>query len=912
MFLARHLAEHRLTWTQAEKQSIQLLTEVDQVRDEIALLSTKMNEADGNQKRAQEKVSTYQQVQNDLASERMRRRHLHENVEKIKRTLQVRSEPDEWLKSEIENYEDRVKSHQKHGEQLRARYKEIEDAIKRCQMRLSRKHEEIGMYEGQKAHHEQQKEGMRSLIETLSRQHNIRGYGANIDDARCEDFALKISKLLREQQERVQKQKQESEAELGDVQEALTKLSDQRTTLIAEKNACKQQMSQHELKLKSYRDQLSKMNTDEGELAIIDSKIEQLEDDLAKAKKESQAASWDTQIHDFDARIQDKASKIKLLNEELIYSTKHAGDLARLEHLQRELADSRRSLDRLCSVNKERFRTTLQHNWSPSTLNPDFQGSLRAKSDQLRDHERQRASLSRDLEQLDAEIANATTALSKGKRDQASCEKLIHESIGRSPDAYTAEVQEIQEGRDVLKLDLSNFGHLRKFYQDALDLVEDKHKCKLCTRRFKDEDEKETFVKLMNRKLEKGDISKVKEDLEKQNKLLQKAKNAAPSYERWSRWTGVERPQLEMQLKDLAAKRTTSVQQLEAEDAIVNDAEQAKAEVDMLEKPVGDVLKYHESISRITQQMEDLTKTQSSKKLSRTLDQTRDELDLVNQEMQEMRTNKENKSGDRERSRAKISSLELRLRDAKGELATVDFQVKERNEKVKQVEELNASNRVQREQSRKIDDQINQLSPQMEAAESRRDDTRSRATSKEEKLREQVSHTADSVSKLKQVSMNIRQYEEENGSTNLTKSKIEKGEIEEEIRRTDEEKMKIIKSIKQVEDELGAQEKTKASMQDNIDHRADLKELEVAESNVATLESQISEADQTHWDRESKKWRNRFTEYSAQQSNKIGQVSEKNTALEKHRKEWETEYKDAAINYKRAHIEVEVGSLPMP
>ena len=871
-----------------------------------------MNEADGNQKRAQEKVSTYQQVQNDLASEKMTRHHLHENVEKIKRTLQVRSESDEWLKSEIENYEDRVKSHQKHGEQLRARYKEIEEAINRCQLRLSRKHEEIGMYEGQKAHHEQQKEGMRSLIETLSRQHNIRGYGANIDDAQCEDFTLKISKLLRDQQERVQKQKQESEAELRDVQETLTKLNDQRTTLIAEKNACKQQMSQHELKLKSYRDQLSKMNTDEGELAIVDSKIEQLEDDLAKAKKESEAASWDTKIRDFDARIQDKASKVKLLNEELVYGTKHAGDLARLEHLQRELADSRRSLDRLCSVNKERFRTTLQHDWSPSVLNTDFQGSLRAKSDQLRDHERQRASLSRDLEQFDAEIANSTMALSKGKRDQASCEKLIHESIGRSPDAYTAEVQEIQEGRDVLKLDLSNFGHLRKFYQDALDLVEDKDKCKLCTRRFTCEDERETFVKLMKKKLEKGDISKVKEDLEKQDKLLRKAKNAAPSYERWSRWTEVERPQLETQLKDLAAKRTKAVQQLEAEDAIVNDAEQAKAEVDLLEKPVEDVLKYHESIARITQQIEDLTRTQSSKKLSRTLDQIRDELDLVNQEVQELRTTKENKSGDRERSRAKISSLELRLRDAKGELATVDFQVKERNEKVKQVEELNASNRVQREQSRKIDDQINQLSPQMEAAESRRDDTRSRASSKEEKLREQVSHTADSVSKLKQVSMNIRQYEEENGSANLTRSKREKDEIEEEIRQIGEEKMKIIKSIKQVEDELGAQEKTKASMQDNIDYRTDLKKLEVADGNVATLESQISEADQTHWDRESRKWRNRFTEYSAQQSNKIGQVSEKNTALEKHRNEWETEYKDAAINYKRAHIEVEVSFPPMP
>ena len=885
---------------------------MDQVRDEIALLSTKMNEADEKQKRAQEKVSTYQQVQNELAAERMRRGHLRENVEKIKRTLQVRSESNEWLKSEIENYEDRVKSHQKHEEKLRARYKEIEEAINRCRARLSRKHEEIGMYEGQKAHHEQQKEGMRSLIETLSRQHNIRGYGANIDDARCEDFTLKISKLLREQQERVQAQKQESEAELRDVQETLTKLSDQRTTLIAEKNACKQQMSQHELKLKAHRDQLSKMNTDEGELAIIDSKIEQLEDDLAKAKKESDAATWDTQIHDLDARIQDKASKIKLLNEELVYGTKHAGDLARLEHLQRELTDSRRSLDRLCSVNKERFRTTLQHIWSPSDLNTDFQGSLRAKSDQLRDHERQRASLSRDLEQLDAEIASSTVALSKGKRDQTACERLIEESIGRSPDAYTAEVQEIQEGRDVLKLDLSNFGHLRKFYQDALDLVEEKDKCKLCTRRFAGENEKEAFVKLMKRRLEKGDVSKLKEDLEKQERLLQKAKNAAPSYDRWSRWTKVERPQLETQLKDLATKRTKAVQQLEAEDAIVNDAEQGKAEVDMLEKPVGDVLRYHDGITRITQQIEDLTKTQSSKKLSRTLDQTRDELDSANQEAQELRTSKENISGDRERSRAKISSLELRLRDAKGELATVDFQVKERNAKVNQVEELNASNRVQREKSRKIDDQINQLSPQMEAAESRRDDTRSRASTKEDKLREHVSHTADSVSKLKQVSMNIRQYEEENGSANLTRSRSEMEEIKEEIQRTEEERMDIIKSIKLVVDELGAQEKTKTSMQDNIDFRAELKELDVAEGNVADLESQISEADQTHWDRESKKWRNRFTEYSAQQSNKIGQVSEKNTALEKHRKEWETEYKDAAINYKRAHIEVEVGFLSMP
>ena len=896
-----------LKFSQAERQSRELDRDLKALREEIAELTSKAEDAEENAKHAWDQMSNYKVVLDTLSLNRQKQAFHQANIDKLKRNLEERSESDEWLRTEIENHEQRTRSREEHQQKLKKQYASIGDTITSCREKLSRKHAEIGRYEEQKASHEEQLEDRKSMVKETSRQHSIRGYETNLNDARMHEYMAKITRLFKTQEDLVEKARRETEREIKKVQEALDRLNEQRSTLVAEKKASKQQILINDQKIKTCRSELANMDTDEGDLAILDANIEQLEKDLEKARRESRAASWEKLIQDQDARLRSFSEKTTLLKNELIESTKHATELAQMEHLQKQLADRQRNLEKLKSVHHHKIQTLLHHDWQPETLDADFQKVAKRQADELRDAEHQRASVSRDLDQIDLELSSAEKRLASGSSEFSACEKRLRDAIEGEPEGYPNELAEIQRGRDLLQSDVNNFDNLRDYYQKAILLADSKSKCKLCTRGFKSKKEEEDFVRFMKRKLEKDDeLIKSQNQLADQEEALRKAKSVGPDYETWARFKKVEMPQLEETKKELTSRRAATVQKLEDQDIVVNDLEQAKVELDSFTKPVANILRYYDDATSLTAQIQDLKEKQKDIALPHALKEIREQLDRAEDESRSVTRLKDKLSGDRESMRTKINDLELQLKDARTDLAKANYGLREKENKLRQVAELDKANETQRDRGRQTDNQLRDISPQIEAIQSQLEEVKAQGNQKEQTHRKEASKLGESVHRLEQADKRIQKYEEEGGAANLDRCQREIESLEQEVQQAENERTEVIKMINKITEDLRAQENIKRTIHDNLDYRASVNEMRTLETEIANLEGQNAEADRDHWQAEANRWQNLYNKHSTLKTSKLSEAKTKDDILVRLIKDWNTDYKEAAHNYKKAHIEVEV------
>ena len=745
------------------------------------------------------------------------------------------------------------------------------------------------------------------LVSDTSRQHNIRGYETPSSNSRTNEFLQKLMKLSKDQNAAVEKARKETESEMEKVQAILTEVGEQKSKVTAEMNSSRLQLAAHDRSIRSARSELSQMNGDEGEIAVIQTRIGQLEIELKKARDEAGAASWDKSLQHNDKYLRALGEETKLLNDDMIQVTKNAGDHAQIEHLRKEIVSRQRSLDMLKSVHQTKLQALLEHKWQPFSLYADFQKILHDSITKTKDAEHRRASITRELEQIDHELDDVHKNLTIARHERDVCEKDLLEVV-EDPREYPNELADLQAGRDVLKSDADGFVHLRGFYEQAIALAENRHKCRLCTRVFIDGQEKEQFVTAMKKKLKENDFAKTQNDLAAEEELLLKAKEAGSSYERWIRLTKIELPRLESTLKDLTSKRVATVREVEQQDQNVNEREQGQVDVESLAKAVTNITKFAEEIASLSEQLHGITSRQIGSSLPRTLEETRQQLDSVAEKSRDAVATRDKLSADKQRLTSRINTVELELVNAKANMSNANHQLEKRTAKSRQIDDLISASQFQRDTICQLDDQLQRLLSRLEGEQGHLDDIKQRGKQREMSIGGEATKLADSVYKLEQYEKSIRNYLDERGGEQLQRCQTEINAAEIEIQRVDQEQKRVIKSINRIGDELKSHKEMRRTIEDNIEFRKHLRDLDAIRTEIVDLSAQNAEADQQHWRDEADRWQHQLNKLSTQQTSKLGAAKAKDDQLASLIDDWDTDYKDAAYNYKRANIQVQVRS----
>lgn len=818
------------------------------------------------------------------------------------------TDSDEELQEMLEQYEERVQVLQDDAESQKRRYHDLSKELQQVRENLSSKERELGSYEAQKASYERNLENRRDLIKQTARRHNIRGFDLEVDDEQVQLFTERISKMARDQNAAFERARRETQQELQRVQSVLNRLNQQKSALNQRKESARSNISTNDRRVVALQSELNKIDVDEGGKAALESAVEDVELRLQSARTDFEASYWDKQVNDVDSRLRHLDDQKEKLDAELVQATKQAGDSARLDFLRRELKERQRSLQTMVGAHGDRITEVVGGTWQPSTVESEFQGSLDRSSSYLGDAERQRDGIARELEQLNFKLNTCRSDLKKKRKEMEACARRVSDATdGSAPAEYRNLVTELEASRDFSRGDADKTDAMKGYYTLALATAKEHRVCRMCERGFHAKENK-AFDRLVQ-KLEKNldDFAKTtfEKDAEEIEEQLQDAKAVAADFDAWERLKDKEIPDLEAEEERFKSRHEALTNQLEQHDRAVDERREAKYEVESLSKTVQNVAKYSAEIGNLESQISDLSAKSQDASVGRGLEQIQDDLKRNAEESRTAKGLLSKLTGDRERARGTITSLDFDLRDSKSKLSTAIYQLKEKSSVEKQIDEMKSLNSEQREAIRSIDQELQGLGPEMAEAQAKYDETARRGAEKDRQLQEESSGLNNSLHRLQMADKEISGYIDRGGPAQLSRAKSTIENMKQDIGRIEGEMARITRDVKQVENQLRNHEETKRSICDNQDYRRDRRALEAVAAQIRDLESHNAEIDKERYEREGNHWEMQRNKHVAEQASIMGQLKSKDDQLQQLLKDWETEYKDAARKYKEAHIKVE-------
>ncbi|KAI9660134.1 MAG: DNA repair protein rad50 [Bathelium mastoideum] len=906
--IEQHAKEDKVKGDRAEKLSSDLFDEMEALRADVQDMDRSIRSATAKSEEAWEHAAKFEKTVAELEGKRIEERAKRDNVNRLQRNIKHLDHTDDELQDMLDKYEERVQTFQESRQTQTKHYNELLKEVENARKLQGEKQKDIGTYEAQKAQFERQVEHRKELIKETARRHNIRGYDLDVTDDLIRDFMDRIGRLTKDQNAALERARRETQDELQTAQATLNQHNERKSALNQSKENARTQIAANDRKISALQTDLDKTEIDEGGRTILESSMGDVEQRLKKVKQDVSAAEWDNQIGVLDEKLRIFDDTKEKLDAELIQGTQQATESARLDYLGKELKDRQKSLKTMVNTHGEQIADVVGSGWQSSGLEHEFQAVVHQKSTDLKDAETQRDGISKELEQVDFRLTGARNDYKQKTEESKSCEKVVRDATGEEPSGYLEYVDQVQQERDILRKDFDGYAYMRDYYEKALKYQEDRNECRLCARKFTGSSKTsdvDKFRQNIQAKMTAAALGTIKDELEATEHDLKMARDAYSSHQVWKRLSDSDVPKLETEVQQLESRRSILIRKVEEQDQSVSERQEAKRDVESLSRTVQNIVKYNTDVTHFESQIQELTAKQKEKGLSRGLEQIRDEITRVNEQVRNTKSALARLNSDKERGRSQVATLEIEARDIRAKISDAVYQLKEKSSLRGQINDLRALNSEQRDSRNNADHKLQELIPQIEQARAKYDDIGHRGDERQRILQQEASRLSDSVNQVRVANSGIEQYIARGGQQQLSQASREMEDIAEQLARLEQEQREITVEVKEIDDQLRNTDDTKRGISDNLVFRQDQRALEGLCTQIDELESTNAAADKKRYEREGSEWQLERNRLAAEQASIMGQLKSKDDQLKQLLKDWETDYKDAGYKYREAHIKVE-------
>ncbi|PVI03216.1 hypothetical protein DM02DRAFT_716990 [Periconia macrospinosa] len=670
------------------------------------------------------------------------------------------------------------------------------------------------------------------------------------------------------------------------------------------------QITANDKRISDLQTAMNKIKTDEGAMAILQTKKDDTEKQLEQARSSSEQAQYDERIQQAEKTAHDIDERKERLENELVDATKSASESAQVDFALNKLKTSKHSLETMKSVHSGRISQLVDRDWEVETLADTFAHNLSEKGRMVKDAESLRDIDQSKLDNVAFKLSNAESSLKKKRAELQEYERIVLDAIQKDDIAdYGETLAELEDQYELTSSDQAKIEAQVEYMQACLEVAEKHNQCRLCKRTLK-EDKAERFTKagfianlhaLVDRATKNAKEGNPADLLEE----LEAVRNAKPSYELAIRARDVEIPALQVEIGKLTADRDALNKQLEKHDIIIHDLQTAKQEVESLTTDVQSIVKYYDEVQELESQIASLKQKQKAGGLSRGIDSVRDDLQKVTEENRSAKTSLANLANEREKSRKLINTLELRIRDVDADLRAAQVSLKEKQDFSGRIEELRTSNNTERESIRSAEEQIQALVPQVEEAEIKYNDVNRRGNERVQRIHDEAAKLSDSVRQLADKEREINEYIDRGGPHLLVRAQNEMQHLRSDIQRLEDDMAQVAREVKRIEQEASNTEQTKQSIFDNLRYRKAKRALQTLGKDIEELESKNAENDQAHWNAEGQHWTDQHFMLNAQVIELGSRLKNMDLRLKELIEEYEQEYQGATENYREMHIKVE-------
>ena len=877
------------------------------LRAQHAAAEEHANEAKDKAREAFRHAAKFEQIVGQLAGKRVTYAANQENVVSLEENLKMMAEDDDELETMLEQYAERVQKYQEQQDDYKTQYRGLQTDQQANRNALGAKQSEAGKHEAEQEQHARNLLKRENLVKETAKRHAIRGFDHDIDEMQITEFQQILRKLARDQNKVLERARADAQEELAQAQTEVNGLSEKKAGLIQRKDLSKAQIATNDKRIADLASAMSNIRVDEGAEAIILNKKKATEQELEQASANSDKADYDSKIQQIENTVHTLEEKKERLDTELVDATQLASETAEIDFTQNKLKDTKHSLDTMKSVHSARIAHIIDPEWDVATLGNVFRDVLAQKTADLKDAEDKREISQDKLNQISFKLSAVEQEQKKKRMEYTKYKDAVLDAMHADDiTEFESELQELEENYEIMSSDQAKISAQLDYFEQCLDTAQKHNQCRLCKRTLKDEKE---FTKTKFMDSLKGMIARasqnVEEDLEQVTAELEKARNAKASYELAKRAEEVDLPALKAQYDKLVLERNAVNKQLEDHDATIYELNQAKQEVESLSTDIGSIVNSYNEARELEDRIAGLKQKQTTGRLSRGINAVREDLQKVTDEGRSAKATLAALSSERDTLRKLIGTLELRIRDVNAELSSAQSSLKEKRTLAERIEELKHTNSVEREAIRGFEAHIQELEPQLEQAQAKHKDINRRGNERVNRVQEEASRLSDSVRQLTSADQDISAYIDKGGPNRLAQAHRDIQNIQKEIQNIEKEMYSVAQHVKRTEEALSGVEHTKQSIFDNLRYRKAKRTLGTLAEEIQQLEEQNAEQDQAYWNAEAENWDAEHQLIHVKMIETSTRMKELDVQMNELNKEYVAHYKNAAHNYREAHIKVE-------
>ncbi|KAJ4399566.1 DNA repair protein rad50 [Neurospora sp. IMI 360204] len=897
-----------------DRELNKLTREIQEARDKCNELLDQIEDEDVRIKQKWEQANSFLRIVNELQTKQEKLEYKEDAIAELRERIEESTESDEYLRDVLNQYEQTVERMNSDRDQKVAQFGNLQTELKTARAKHTAKAEEQGKHQSDKDKYDRQLVSQRQMIQEAAEKHEIRGYDGGLDDQEINAFYERIQKILQGTKWDLERLQRDNAAELDTKSAIITELESRKASRIRDRKTSSQRVATLQRDITKLQGELNNLDVDEGAEAVLRTEMEGLESKIKAAKADNKVAELDSQITELNNEVLTLEAQGAKLSRELVECTNLASERAQLELRKKQLMERKRELDILKNTFNQQLTYVVGRDWTPETIESDFQKALRRLSDRLSELRKAKDSTQQELKQVEYKLTTAREKQTKSVKERDNCNRVVLEALKKVPrpddmpatvsvDDYTETVEWTEKELKDIDADLELAGGWTKYFTRAKDKAEKKHKCMLCERSVDgDKEAKAKLLKNIEEKLNLQNKDKLLKDQAEISRDLGTLRSVRAKYETYGRLCK-ELPSMAEEITALTSQKEKLVRLLEDQDGTFKVAEEKRNAADVMSKSV---LKIAQAVKDIADCERHIERSQQNSSIQvRSADEINDDQTTCAEQLRVAQAKLTKLTTERQR----LKDLAARLDVERLELKHKITEAVQKLEHKKRLQDMIKNHKEEKSQLRKnmqdIDKEVEGIDPEIASARAALEESRKQGRAREQRIAEKRDGIATTVSELKMINREIQDYLDRGGPANLASNQRAIASLESTIATLERDMKDLTIQINKLNKEIDNSDAKRRNIADNLTYRKNLRERDALEEEIEELESRNAQEDYDRLVKEAHYLESRRGKLNADRQRLMGSMSTKDEQFARLNEEYEIELKGARARYKESHIKVE-------
>ena len=906
-----HLKIEKDRADKATARANRLRMDISSLREEASVLKVEMGQVTTQSNKLFESNQMYQEVLYKLEHIKTAKKLAKENIDRLVRDITEMTESDDELASLLENVAVKAQLGQEKVDESVAELKEEEGKLSR----LRQKYNQNVLREGQlKAEANANEENLNRRVEFIEAKCRELDFPqADLSkSAAIENFGDKLQNFQTKLKNDLEKERNSGSRNENAINKRIQELTTEKLREEQKRLSARDIISNSEQEILRLQSQLDQITTDESALDYKRSSLKELELKLASTESSFEQLSIESELSFKQSELVKVEGKVEKHNADLAKYNQQADERATLSWLREDGNKRKSALSALIKANGPLFEKITSKKVDPHTVEAD----LKSKIFEIQQHVSQ---MSLELDKAKNEQSQAQTRLKLAEESLASkrvqsikLREKVTDVLGedRPITEYDSIVSELQEDMKTCAANLEQSSFTATYFDTAIKLAKEKHKCQLCYRDF-EEGEIESFAALVSqrnvsipeaRAQAEQDLADTKTDLEKVIKI-------SPSVSSILQLDDVEIPTVSIEIEELKDILRSAEKESESVSLELDGLKSSLTETEGLRRFASDLIRSQRDIEDIEKQIGDYESRLQDSEASLSSMEIHKILSDLNEQAKTMKKRINQLNEEREKFRSEISYLQNRIGAEKLEVNKLENLINEKASKINQIDR-SKSNRVKAvEQSKAADQAIDKVIPLLREQEQVLVKVKFESAEREKAINEEYSKLSQSITEFSGVCRAIETYERKGGDGNLEQCRKDVQDLERQINESSKSIDKFSALIKEEETAIANIRSYERSLRDNLEIRRFRVEVEKLDKEMKQLQVQNAEKERAKYEQEAEKLRQRYARLSSDYSGKLGEAKQMDVELSRINLELKSEFLDVHKQYREAMIKLQTTSV---